>query len=333
MTGRSADQFKLPDRAPVPTQTRVKVLALSGGGYRGLFTASIIEALERKLNEDRPQPMPFGRHFDLIAGTSIGGILAAALSYGATGSSIRKLLEEQGKAIFPPLRLRGLRKLIGEAPYNPEHLKAAIRRLIPDAEDLLIGRHAHPLVLTTVNWTSSQLQLLGSQATNVRDDLGLTLMDAMLATSAAPAHFPAHEFEHHLFVDGGLAANAPDVLALRCAQRIRPGLDVQMLSIGTANPLHGRDPSRVPKRGIGWAKPAIELTMHVQELLAVKQCEEELGESRYLRLNSAPSASQVKHVELDVVSDTSTKILRALADDCLESLSKEQKERLVSITQ
>jgi patatin-like phospholipase/acyl hydrolase len=326
------EPFTLPAGLPRAAPGRVRVLSLSGGGYRGLFTAALIRALEARLGPDPARPTPFGQRFDLIAGTSIGGILATALSCRATGAALQALLQRRGSSIFPPMRLRGLRKLLGRAPYDPQRLRSAICELLPDAEQNLLGEHAPALLLTTVNWTTSKLQLLGSRPTlGQRDQLGLTLMDAMLATSAAPAHFPVHSFQHHRFVDGGLAANAPDLHALQCAQQMYPGAEVHMLSIGTANPLHGRDPSAVPGRGLMWAGPVIELVTSAQEMLAVQECAARMGTHRYLRLNMPPSSAQQKQLDFDVADQTSTDLLLSLADDCLASLQPADWHRLKAI--
>jgi len=326
------EPFTLPAGLPRAAPGRVRVLSLSGGGYRGLFTAALIRALEARLGPDPARPTPFGQRFDLIAGTSIGGILATALSCRATGAALQALLQRRGSSIFPPMHLRGLRKLLGRAPYDPQRLRSAICELLPDAEQQLLGEHAPALLLTTVNWTTSKLQLLGSRPTlGQRDQLGLTLMDAMLATSAAPAHFPVHSFQHHRFVDGGLAANAPDLHALQCAQQMYPGAEVHMLSIGTANPLHGRDPSAVPGRGLMWAGPVIELVTSAQEMLAVQECAARMGTHRYLRLNMPPSSAQQKQLDFDVADQTSTDLLLSLADDCLASLQPADWHRLKAI--
>lgn len=332
MSAPEDEPFTLPAGLPRAAPGRVRVLSLSGGGYRGLFTAALIRALEARLGPDPARPTPFGQRFDLIAGTSIGGILATALSCRATGTALQALLQRRGSSIFPPMRLRGLRKLLGRAPYDPQRLRSAICELLPDAEQQLLGEHAPALLLTTVNWTTSKLQLLGSRPTlGQRDQLGLTLMDAMLATSAAPAHFPVHSFQHHRFVDGGLAANAPDLHALQCAQQMYPGAEVHMLSIGTANPLHGRDPSAVPGRGLMWAGPVIELVTSAQEMLAVQECAARMGTHRYLRLNMPPSSAQQKQLDFDVADQTSTDLLLSLADDCLASLQPADWHRLKAI--
>lgn len=327
------DIFDLPIGKPVVPRQRIKVLCLSGGGYRGLFTAQVIHRLEAELQATSGDPSDtlFGQRFDLIAGTSIGGILATGLSCNVTGAQLVQALRVSGQTIFPPLRFRALRKLFGRPPYSPEPLRATISALMPDAASRQLAQHQPGLLLTTINWASAKLHLLGSAGTTKVDDLGLSLMDAMLATSAAPAYFPPHRVSHHAFVDGGLAANAPDLLALQVARDMWPGADIHMLSIGTANPLHGRDPSTLPNRGLGWAKPVIELVMNAQEMRAVEECAKLLGNHRYLRLNMAPSAAQVRKIDFDLANSTSTQLLMSLADQCIAHLQAHERTALANM--
>jgi patatin-like phospholipase/acyl hydrolase len=75
-------------------QARFQVLALSGGGYRGLYTAKILADLEEDIGG------PIARRFDLIAGTSIGGILALAIAMEIPAEQMVKLFEQHGQEIF-----------------------------------------------------------------------------------------------------------------------------------------------------------------------------------------------------------------------------------------
>ena len=135
----------------------------------------------------------------------------------------------------------------------------------------------------------------------------------------------------HAFVDGGLTANAPDLLAREMARGMWSGADIHMLSIGTANPLHGRDPSTIPRRGLSWAQPIIELVMNAQEMRAVEECEKLMGNHRYLRLNMAPSAPQIKKMDFDVTDATSTQLLMSLADQCIADLSAHDRATLANM--
>src|ERR1700692_2978457 len=71
-----------------------QILALSGGGYRGLFTSSILAKLEQQAKR------PIGDCFDLITGTSIGGVIALGLGLGKSAESIRKMFLDHGEEIF-----------------------------------------------------------------------------------------------------------------------------------------------------------------------------------------------------------------------------------------
>ena len=93
---------------------RFQVLSLSGGGYRGLYTAKILADLEQEIGG------PIAQRFDLIAGTSIGGILALAVAMEIPAEQMVKLFEQHGQEIFKRrLSLWG----IVRAPYSPEPLK------------------------------------------------------------------------------------------------------------------------------------------------------------------------------------------------------------------
>jgi patatin-like phospholipase/acyl hydrolase len=179
------------------------VLSLSGGGYRGLFTAHVLARLHSEFGHgsllDRG---------DLFAGTSIGGIMATALATGCTPLQFRQLLLDRGAQVLPSRRFTGLRQALGKAPYGTANLRAAIRQAVPKADTDRLADLKVPLLLPAVNWNASRLHLLASGGLPDKDTLGLTLMDAMLATAAAPTYFPAHAAANHVFVDGGLAANA-----------------------------------------------------------------------------------------------------------------------------
>src|SRR5688500_5321895 len=93
----------------VGTADRFQVLALSGGGFRGLYTAKVLADLETEIGG------PIARHFDLIAGTSVGGILALAVAMEIPARRIVELFVEHGEEIFKKrLSLGGFFR----APYS-----------------------------------------------------------------------------------------------------------------------------------------------------------------------------------------------------------------------
>jgi len=81
-----------------------RTLALSGGGYRGLFAAEVLVRLEARLKSG-----PIANNFQLFAGTSVGGLIAAGLAVGRTPTEIRDAIETHGPSIFDPtVRLWGI---------------------------------------------------------------------------------------------------------------------------------------------------------------------------------------------------------------------------------
>jgi len=94
--------------APPPSKTNeFRILALSSGGYLGFYTAVVLAQMEQRLGE------PLGRRFDLIAGTSVGGLLAMALAFEVPMAVIVELLRTRGENIFSTRRIRTLAQSAG----------------------------------------------------------------------------------------------------------------------------------------------------------------------------------------------------------------------------
>ncbi|WP_322094645.1 patatin-like phospholipase family protein [Paraburkholderia bannensis] len=310
------DQFRVPDGRLTPAPACTRVLSLSGGGYRGLYTARLlarIEASERFGDVDTP----IGARFDVIAGTSVGGILAAGLAAGVSARDLYAMLAQWGPTIFPKLSLRTLRKLLSEKVYAAGPLERAIVACLDGWAGKRLSEIDRPLMLTTVSWSLGELRLLRSKGLAGDEADTCTLLEAARATSAAPAHFPALLLDDDWHVDGGLAANCPDAHALTQAQR--RGVPVRMLSVGTTGVRHRSVPSRLPLRGLAWAQPALALSMEAQERMAQATCARELRE-RYLHLNSDAGADQDVLRGLDIATPDATAALTRLADQRFEDL-------------
>ncbi|QUL39078.1 patatin-like phospholipase family protein [Erythrobacter sp. JK5] len=93
---------------PWPTDKPFRILSIDGGGIRGILPAALLAEFESRHLDGRSA----GEYFDLIAGTSTGGIIALGLSIGMRASEILKLYLDHGEAIFPPIRplLAGLNR-------------------------------------------------------------------------------------------------------------------------------------------------------------------------------------------------------------------------------
>jgi uncharacterized protein len=219
-----------------PARDGFRVLALSGGGYLGLYSAAVLAALEEQAGE------PIGRRFDLIAGTSVGGITAAAVAFELPLSHLVRFFFEEGKDIFSARakpsgtvgRLLDLSRSVLGPKYDNEALRAALTERLGEAT---FADALHPLLLPAVDVTRSLTKVFKTpHAEASRGDERVRVADAVLAACAAPAYFPSVEIDGALYADGGLFAVAPDQVALHEAEHFM-GIDVarvRMLSIGTA---------------------------------------------------------------------------------------------------
>jgi predicted acylesterase/phospholipase RssA len=308
VSGRRLDPGDLPREERRGRQDR-HLLALGGGGYRGLFSAEILAAAEAEGGAS------LSERFDMIVGTSIGGILAIAIGCGIAARDLVALMREHGPAIFrpKPLSLAGFSR----SRYGGENLGRAIEAILgrqlarrPFAEIPI------PLAVCAIDERTGAPHVFrsGMAAAGGKGDQVPTL-DVALATSAAPTYFPPHRIGDRVYVDGGLVANAPDLVVLTEAMR-RFGCSLDechLLSIGTGGAPRAGTVEGSPGK-LGWlARHAIiDLIMKAQETLATDQvwC---LHPGTYLRIDAVPASP----IRLDDTSARATEQLLGLVRQAL----------------
>jgi patatin-like phospholipase/acyl hydrolase len=213
-----------------------QALALTGGGYRGLFTARALEVMEAETKQ------PIARNFDLISGTSIGGIIALAAAFEVPMEKVVAVFGEHGASIFPPHdkptswfgKMRDVLSHLSKPRYSVEPLRHVITQLIP--EDARLGDALHAVAIPAVNVTEGKPQIFKTRhVAEWNRDWKLKVVDVALATSAAPTFFRLAEVGNNLYADGGMFANAPDFVALHEAEHFLgvPRDALRLLSIGT----------------------------------------------------------------------------------------------------
>jgi uncharacterized protein len=262
--------------------------------------------------------VPFARRFDLIAGTSIGGILGLALALEIPASRMVELFTKHGAEIFA----KQPRSFFGyaRAPYTARKLKALLRR-----EDIfgerLLGACRHPVLVPTINYSTGQAQMFKtSHHPSLRRDHAAPLVDVALATSAAPGYFPRHLYDNSQYVDGGLFANAPGSLALHEATEFF-GLQleaIRLLSIGTMSARFTADPTRPPMGGaLDWGgrnplqmpRRLFSLAISVQETLSCQMLRHRLTDDRYFHIDDPLTEDSSHAVGLDKTDDSARKVL------------------------
>jgi uncharacterized protein len=202
-----------------PSSMPFHILSLSGGGYFGLYSVSVLAGIEEKVGR------PVARCFDLMAGTSVGGIIALGLAAEVSAAEIKSAFERNGTAIFSdrpaPTTWSGTLRDFGRYLRKPKYRPDALRRTIVElvGEETRIGGLKHPVIVPAVNLTKGRPQVFKTPHNiDFCSDLHLKVVDVALATSAAPTYFPVAEIGDALYADGGLYANSPDLLALHEAE-------------------------------------------------------------------------------------------------------------------
>ena len=300
---------------PLATHRPVRVLSLAGGGFLGLYTAVVLEGLEARAGA------PLARRFDLLAGTSIGGLLALALAYEIPMARLVRLFTEHGSAVFPSRalpsgalgRLLDLSRSVRGPKYSGEALREALQAEIGDQQ---LADALHRVVVPAVDVGLCQTKVFKTPHTPASHGDGLLrAVDVAMAACAAPAYFPSVRIGRHIYADGGLFAVAPDQVALHELEHfmgVDPGR-VSMLSIGTPTaryrPAEG---VRDDTGAVGWLSDGrLMLTLiAVQQQHVQAMMEDRLGE-RYLRLDAdwPPDAG----LGIDIATRQAVDTLSALA--------------------
>lgn len=281
---------------------------MSGGGIRGLYSIAILAKLEQYLaDETSNQDYRIADHFDLITGTSIGGILALGLTYGISARDLHKLLDENRKDIFPkPLckTWSSIRQLFG-AKYSPSQLKTVLHKTFGNAT---IGDLKQRVAIPTVNYTKGQPQVFKTpHCPEFRDDHKVKIIDVALATSAAPTYFPIHQIGNCWYVDGGLAANSPSLVGFHEASHFLKQENVSVLSIGTmggsntANQEKSKNPGYLFSWGLG--SKLIALTLSANEGLHDYIASHLIKAGKFLHIDDTQSPHQSEILALDNSSD------------------------------
>jgi predicted acylesterase/phospholipase RssA len=230
-----------------------RVLSLDGGGMRGTYTATYLDKVVATFAKRRGvDALDIGATFDLIVGTSTGGIIAAALAIGLPLTDIVALYVKHGTAIFSRPLPTGAVRAVFDIPKRPPALAAGtaalraalIDRLGTKTLGQVYSERGIALAIPAVEMSQHRGWVFKTphlKETNHRDD-DYTLVDVCLATTAAPVYRSLAAIDHpenntggfNVFVDGGLWANNPVLVGLIDAlDMTESGQEIHIFSLGT----------------------------------------------------------------------------------------------------
>ncbi|AEA42430.1 CBASS cGAMP-activated phospholipase [Fluviicola taffensis] len=247
------DKIKLLDNntmTEISDQKPFKILSIDGGGIRGIFPAKILAELEAKLRSDGKKKWQIYQNFDLICGTSTGGILAIALSLGIPASELHDLYIQNAQSIFG--QKKNLIRQFRYAAYERDALENLIRTkfssIMKNKNDPRLKDCMVPICIPIYDLFNGQPSILKNDYhPRFTRDFHIPAYKAALATSAAPTYFSPYSSEytdlHGLQktfsnkVDGGIIANNPTLLGIIEAQEaFKQDLsNLRVLSLGTGH--------------------------------------------------------------------------------------------------
>ena len=259
-----------------------KILSLDGGGVRGILTAAVMERLF--------DGYPDFSKADLIAGTSIGGILALGLAAGKTPSELKILLYQECEKIFDDSWLHDLRELDGlaGASYDNTALKSILQQIFGK---LTLGELSKKVVIPSFNLDNKDAKLRSWEPKfhhnfENSSDNNLLVSEVALRTSAAPTYFPSFG----TFIDGGVIANDPSLAATLLTQDAavnifpRPALnEIAVMSIGTGKSLTYIEGQDHDWGDVRWVQPLIQLLLDANMGVVEGQCSQ-LLKDRFCRI-------------------------------------------------
>jgi patatin-like phospholipase/acyl hydrolase len=302
---------------------RFRILALSGGGYRGLFTTAVLRFLEAKYGRGKS----IGQRFDFVIGTSVGSLIGAGLACGATANQIHSWFRQAGPQIFSrnPLLIYWLRRLSLQPPYSPKHLREVVERIVTrERANAPIGGLPARFAAVILNYRTGQTEIAGTKHFAAGVNHLRPLVDAVLGSTAAPTYFPPHRCSGDILVDGGLVANAPDLVAYYLVKKnlMVNDEDIFILSIGTASqkvrgPVSGGELEQQDAQTVRLRRTRrlIISVLAAQEHLSTEIAATLMGPNFY-RIDVRPSFDQARRMAaLDRADESASATLEDLAQE------------------
>ncbi|MHB1157659.1 MAG: CBASS cGAMP-activated phospholipase [Phycisphaerales bacterium] len=267
-----------------------RILALDGGGIKGTFTASVLATWEKLAG------LKIVDHFDLIAGTSTGGILAIGLGLGLSASEMLAFYRQRGPVIFPVTSMARKLTYSVRHVFRPKFSQAILLRELEDGyyggkKPVLLKESKSRLLIPAYHAVAGSSHVFRTPHHNLlTGDADTEAAHAALATAAAPTYFSAAKVGNMIaessFFDGGVWANSPAMAAIvEATCFLNVPLDrIDVLSVGTTeSPFSVR---RKTHAGIArWGKKFVDLLMAVQAESSLKYARLLAGEPRFLRVN------------------------------------------------
>lgn len=301
-----------------------KVLSIDGGGIKGLYSSRILENFEKRFH------CYIADYFDLICGTSTGGLIALGISLKLPVSRISNLYQKRGAKIFPAQRkaIALLKQLFWNGKHSNKELKKALDEVFNDS---LIGNSYCLLCIPSFSLNDGRpfIFKFDHKEGNLQRDNGTKYVDVGLATSAAPTYLPIvsiPDYGDRQFIDGGVYANNPTLIGIVEALKYFVGEDkkfqnLKVLSIASLESPPGRLTRKKQDRSfVDWNQDLFSVFSEGQaystEYFIQTLSSHCTHPFEYVRIPSANlSPEQLSLISMDNASDEALNILSQKGSD------------------
>jgi patatin-like phospholipase/acyl hydrolase len=337
-----------------------RILSLDGGGMRGIIAARMLQRVEAQLGK------PLKNHFDLIAGTSTGSLLAAGIALGLDSNQLLDLYFKYGLEIFPyqslfsPQRIPLIFKYGISAPkFFDDGLVSVVSRLLenytlssitPNPEQL---ENSLRLLITSYDTVQREPVIFKSWRHDKwygKSNADLSLWEVFVSSASAPTFFPAHQIlykqQEFSLIDGGVCANNPVSCAVAAAIKLLRQnsdasvsdilQDIKVLSLGTGDPSDALPSKKVRKWGlIQWGLHIADVFMDAPSDIHRYVSEQILCLAETVNYHDAPSYMRLQfsvaglNLAIDDARPESLERLIAVTDRYLDSAASSEQSKSV----
>lgn len=266
-------------KSPQPT---FQILALDGGGIKGVFAAAFLTKLEEDLK------INITDHFDLIAGTSTGGIIALGLANGMRPKQILEFYKEYGSMIFNMSggKLAKWWKHKCTVLYKSDNLKEALFNCFGNKT---LGDCKKRVIIPSYNLGKDEVFIFkSSHHPRLTSDKDILVWKAAMATTAAPTYFSSFTGIDNLrLIDGGIWANNPSVVGITEANSLlNINLqNIRLLNLGTTSDIVYRSNKLDQGGQFAWRKDAVSIALRGQSIGAFNQASLLIGKQNAYRVD------------------------------------------------
>jgi uncharacterized protein len=310
----------------------MNVLSVDGGGIRGLIPAMVLADLEERT----------GRHtaelFDLIAGTSTGGIIALALTVPGENGKPRWMANDlvdlyltEGPRIFHHSIGRMLESGLGllDEKYDARPLEQTLEEYLGAA---MVSQAVTDVMVTSYDLEHRKPFFFKTDRARLKPEHDWLMREAARATSAAPTYFEPErrtaDGEVFALCDGGVFANNPAMSAYAEARRRHPRAQIRLVSLGTGQLTRQLHYEEVRGWGlIDWARPLLDVVFDGVSDATEYELAQLIPEADYTRfqtelIGASDSLDNAHERNLEHLQDLARKLINERAAD-LERLASE----------